>query len=195
MPHPERKKIRLPNYDYSQPGAYFVTTCVKNRQCVFGNIHNGQMQLNEYGKIVQEQWEWLHQQYPYLQMDAFVVMPNHFHAILIIVGNGRNHSQQYDTVRNVVGNGRDRSLQCKIKPVPELMGAFKTRSSKFIHQLGFADFQWQKSYYDHIIRNEHSLNRIRQYIVDNPQKWELDIENTNATEYEIVHHYQKLCEE
>jgi len=197
-----RRSIRLKHYDYSQPGAYFITTCVKDRQCVFGEIRDGRMYLNEWGKIVHQQWEWLHHQYQYLIMDAFVVMPNHFHAILVIgdtVGNGRdrflrydNHSQPYN----------DRSLRCddidhsqqKIKPVPELIGAFKTTSSKIIHQSGFPDFKWQKSYYEHIIRNDIALHRIRQYIVDNPMKWELDMGKSHAKEHQINQHYQTLME-
>ncbi len=80
----ERKKNRLTDYDYSTPGAYFITTCVQDRRCVLGEIHNGQMFLNALGKIVHGQWEWLHRQYDYLILDAFVVMPNHFHAVLVI---------------------------------------------------------------------------------------------------------------
>ncbi|MCK6622694.1 MAG: transposase [Calditrichaceae bacterium] len=182
-PRPARKKIRLANYDYSTPGAYFITVCVQDRRCVFGEIHQGQMYLNARGKIVQNQWEWLHRQYDYLVLDSFVVMPNHFHAILVI---GEN-----DPVRN----GRDRSVRDtdstpgnpdsphrKFKPVPELMGAFKTTSSKFIHQSGLADFRWQKSYYDHIIRNERELHNIRRYIETNPVRWAMDIENSDNTD-------------
>ncbi|GER94525.1 transposase [hot springs metagenome] len=197
MSYPERKKLRLSGYDYSQPGAYFITTCVKDRQCVLGEIRDGQMYLNEWGKIVHQQWEWLHHQYQYLIMDAFVVMPNHFHAILVIgdiVGNGRDRSQPISNIdRSQPISNIDHSQQ-KIKPVPELIGAFKTTSSKIIHQSGFPDFKWQKSYYEHIIRNAPALQRIRQYIVDNPIKWELDMENTNATEHQINHHYQMLTE-
>ena len=116
MPLRERKKIRLTNYDYNTPGAYFITACVHNRRCLFGEIHDGQMHLNAYGRIVHDQWEWLHRQYDYLMMDAFVVMPNHFHAILVIVGHGNdvmvgNGNDVMVGNGNVyVGNGRDRSL-------------------------------------------------------------------------------------
>jgi putative transposase len=79
-----RHSIRLPEYDYTQPGAYFVTICVKNRDCLFGEIVNGEMRLNEYGEIVTEKWRWLAQQYPYVKLDEFIVMPNHFHGILWI---------------------------------------------------------------------------------------------------------------
>jgi REP element-mobilizing transposase RayT len=91
-------------------------------------------------------------------------MPNHCHGILIIDPD--------------VGNGRNRSLP-KIKPLFELIGAFKTTSSKKIHEAGLREFKWQKSFYDHVIRNDKSLYRIRKYIINNPLKWEYDQENFN----------------
>jgi len=154
-----RKLNRLSDYDYTQEGYYFVTVCVKDRQECLGIIESGKMILNEYGKIVEKQWLWLSDQYSYIELDEFVVMPNHFHGIL-----------------SIVGNGRDRSLH-KIKSLSELIGAFKTTSSKLIHHTGLLDFQWQKSFYDHIIRNENDLNRIREYIASNPLKWDEDENN------------------
>src|SRR3989344_1165081 len=130
---PKRKQNRLSNYDYSQPGYDFLTICVHDRVCCFGNVENNKMILNDLGKIVEQQWLWLKQRYPYVDLDVHQIMPNHFHGMLIIVGNGRDHS-----------------LQAKIKPLPELIGAFKTTSSKLIHKLGNLDFSWQKSFYDHI---------------------------------------------
>ena len=132
---------------------------------MFGEVKAGAMILNDYGQIAGKQWIWLPEQYPYVELDEFVVMPNHFHGILSIVGNGRG-----------VGNGRDRSLQ-KIKSLSELMGAFKTTSSKFIHKSGLSEFQWQKSFHDHIIRDDEDLSRVREYIVNNPLKWDEDVEN------------------
>ncbi len=129
--------------------------------------------MNSFGEIVADQWRWLHEQYLYLTMDEFVVMPNHFHGIVNIS----------DIVRDsAVGNGRDRSPHTddgpqKIKSLSELMGAFKTTSSKHIHQRGLPFFQWQKSFYERIIRNDHELLRIREYIQTNPLRWETDIEN------------------
>lgn len=151
-----RKPIRLRNYDYSRPGYYFITICTHHRMDWFGKIENGKIELNELGSIVDQQWKWLEQQYPYIHLDEFITMPNHFHGIII------------------VGNGRDRSLQ-KIKSISELIGAFKTTSSKLIHKTGCRDFHWQKSFHDHIIRNERSLNNIRQYILDNPIRWKDDV--------------------
>jgi len=154
----ERKKQRLPGFDYSAPGAYFVTICVHGMQYRFGEIVDSNMVLNEAGEIVIKQWNWLFEQYHYLLIDEFIVMPNHIHGVI-----------------RVVGNGRDRSLQVsKVKSIPELIGAFKTTSSKMIHFAGYFDFRWQKSYYERVVRDERELHLIREYITNNPLSWELD---------------------
>jgi len=166
----ERKTIRLKDYDYSRNGFYFVTICTKDRIEQFGEIKNEAMIISDFGEIVKQQWLWLKEQYSYVGIDEYIVMPNHFHGILLI------DSEE-------VGNGRDRSLQDnpaqKVKPLPELIGAFKTTSSKLIHESGLSIFKWQKSFHDHIIRNDKSLDRIRKYIHYNPLKWEYDQENKN----------------
>ncbi len=120
------------------------------------------MTPNNYGQIVEKQWHWLGKQYPYIVLHAFVVMPNHIHGIIEI-----NRSV-------VVGTGRDLSLRPKIKSLSELMGAYKTAVSKQIHLIGFPEFVWQRSFHDHIIRNEQSYQNIINYILNNPSKWEED---------------------
>ncbi|OGY86501.1 MAG: hypothetical protein A2319_01920 [Candidatus Kerfeldbacteria bacterium RIFOXYB2_FULL_38_14] len=128
--------------------------------CVFGEVENGEMVLNVYGEIVKKQLLWLEKRYPYVELDQYIIMPNHVHVIVNITD---------------VGTGRDLSLPKslrktkKTKPIPELIGAFKTTSSKKIHQHGLTYFQWQRSYYDHIIRNDADLQRIRKYIKNNPK--------------------------
>jgi len=129
-----RKLNRLKEYDYSQTGFYFVTICTKNRIHYFGEINNGQIILNRIGEIVNRQWLWLAQQYPFVRLDQHIVMPNHVHGILILDGE-------------LVGNGRDRSppdseSNQKIKSLSELIGAFKTTSSKLIHESGLLEFKW-----------------------------------------------------
>jgi REP element-mobilizing transposase RayT len=158
-----RKPNRLKYYYYSNGGGYFVTICTKDRINHFGEIQNGEMILNEYGKIAKEQWLLLQKQYEYVLLDEYCVMPNHFHGIIFIFND-------------VVGNGRDRSLQ-KIKSLSSLVGAFKTTSSKLIHQVGNISFKWQKSFYDRIIRSQKELNNIWNYIHYNPLEWEWDAEN------------------
>lgn len=135
---------------------YFVTCCVQEKQCVFGEIANHTMQLNSYGSMAQQQWEWLAHQYPYIVLHAFVVMPNHIHGILEI-------------------NQESIAAGVKIKSLSELMGAYKTTSSKFIRATGLTDFAWQRSFYDHIIRHEKSYLHIKAYIEDNPSKWSEDM--------------------
>ena len=158
----------------------FVTSCVQDRVSCFGEIKDGQMFRNEYGQIAEQQWQWLEQQYSYIILHSFVVMPNHMHGIIEIddrtvrtgrVGTGRDLSNDDYPVRT----GRDLSLQqIKIKSLSELMGAYKTTSSKKIHLLGLQDFKWQRSFHDHIIRNEESYLRISNYIQNNPSNWKDD---------------------
>lgn len=233
----ERKKLRFTGYDYSTPGSYFVTICVRDHKCVLGEIKNGKIILNEYGSIVEKQWNWLFDRYNYTRKDEFIIIPDHFHGIIHIIGNenvlyimsknddytgnGRdnfvgNGNDHYIGDRNdhFVGNGRDNFVgngydhspknirnhstynvgdnsmiersTIKIKPLPELIGAFKTTSSKWIHRTGFIDFQWQKSYHDHIIRNTEELDRIREYINNNPLKWSMDSKNL-PKKYLLIH--------
>ena len=156
-----RKANRYKTYNYFSSGYYFVTICTKDRLSFFGKIEDGKMILNECGKIVRERWLWLQDQYNYIKYGEHAIMPNHFHGILII---------------DTVGTGRDLSLQ-KIKPLSELIGAFKATSSKLIHQTGLNEFRWQRSFYDHIIRNESSLNNIRDYIIKNSLNWDTDKNN------------------
>jgi REP-associated tyrosine transposase len=87
-----RRSIRLPNYDYAQPGAYYVTIVASHRECWFGEVVNGEMRLNRYGEIVADTWQWLERQYSYVELGAWVVMPNHFHGILIIHDDRRGGS-------------------------------------------------------------------------------------------------------
>ena len=163
----ERKLNRLSGFDYSVSRYYSVTICVKAHSPSFGKIENKSMKLSQNGIIAMEQWLWLGTQYPYIDLISFVIMPNHVHGIIYIVA---------DFYNNYVGNGRDRSLQSKqpdpkIKSLPELIGAYKTTVSKRIHISGDVEFKWQKSYYDHIIRNNLALERIIEYIKTNPEKW------------------------
>ena len=159
-----RKPNRLKGYDYSTDNLYFITSCVHEMICCFGDIVAGtghdlslqpQMILNEYGNIAHRQWYWLFEQYPYIVSHEFIVMPNHIHGIIEILRTGRD-------------------LSLKIKSLSELMGAYKTTVSKNIHFLGYAGFAWQRSFYDHIIRDEKSYETISNYIMNNANSWDQD---------------------
>jgi len=158
----QRRSIRLKDYDYSQEGAYFVTICTQNHKPLLGEIRNAEMVLNEYGKIVAECWLWLSKQYPHVELDEWVLMPNHMHGIIILCRGG------------------SRTAPTGIyKPLGRLIGAFKTTSTKRINVLHRTPGArvWQRNYYEHVIRNEDDLNEIRQYILDNPVQWDMDENN------------------
>jgi REP element-mobilizing transposase RayT len=161
-----RHSLRLKEYDYTQPGPYFVTTVTHGRENLFGNVLDGQIQLNEFGQIVADAWQWLGRQYPYLELSAAVVMPNHFHGIILIGDNSCR-----DGSRHAVTDG-------KIKPLGQLFGAFKTISAKRINLLRGAPGLpvWQRDFYERVIRDEDELARIHQYIIDNPANWQEDDE-------------------
>ena len=155
----------MKGYDYAENGAYFVTVCTHRRECLFGEIMDGKMALNEYGEIVSESWKWLGVQYDYIELDAWMIMPNHMHGIIVINHDCRGGSRTAPTE--------------KPKPVGRCIGAFKTVSTKQINQIrntpGLS--VWQRNYWEHIIRNEKSLENIRDYIINNPSKWDEDENN------------------
>jgi putative transposase len=170
------RSIRISGYDYSQSGAYFVTICVNKRQGLFGTIVNNQMQLNRYGKIADTSWQWLSQAYDYVESDEWIMMPNHLHGIIFI---------SPDNIISTDCRGCSRTAptgESKIKPLGRLIGVFKTISTKqinFILKTRGVPF-WQRNFYEHVIRDDHALNRIREYINTNPLRWDLDRENPQA---------------
>jgi putative transposase len=175
----KRRSIRLQDYDYSQTGAYYITMCTRNRECLFGNVIDGQIQLNEIGQIVQTVWDGLPQFYEGVELDAFVVMPNHVHGVIVIhAGVGAIHESPLPLKSFVSARiaGRRGML------LPKIIGRFKMVSAKQINDLrqSAGGALWQRNYYEHVVRDEVSLNRIRQYIADNPAQWKFDRENPAA---------------
>jgi DNA-binding Lrp family transcriptional regulator/REP element-mobilizing transposase RayT len=162
-----RKPTRLAHYDYSQNGAYFITLCTHNRECLFGEIQNGIMVPNNYGKIVIEEWLKSEIIRAEIELDEFVLMPNHIHGILSIDRRGD---------RQVVLN---HASGPKPKSLGSFIAGFKSTVTKQINNIrnkpGIP--VWQRNYYEHVVRNEDDLFEIREYIVNNPIKWELDKEN------------------
>jgi len=169
----DRKLNRLRGFDYSATGAYFVTICVHGRECAFGSVIDGVMQVTQWGKIAENCWHDLPNHYLNGRLDAFVVMPNHVHGIVwigeFIDGN--------DSAENGLKPFLTKSAP-KRHGLPEIIRGFKTFSSRRINEISTnARFQWQKSYHDRIIRNDEELNKIRLYIIDNPGNWQDDEEN------------------
>jgi putative transposase len=285
MPLPRRRSIRLPGYDYSQVGAYFVTTCTRDRQCWLSSILDGAVVLAESGKLVSAVWESLPERFPGIEIDAFVVMPNHVHGIVVIqatdgttgasgttvkmirsatrpiaamdanhhpgregvtaamnrpppevttgalnrptpevttgainraptegdpprinpnlhpIANPNPHSVT-DPNHHLIANPNTRPAADPntrtvgarfIAPAPgrahpkrrfitlapgrrlgEIIRAFKAASTRLIRQAGPSDFAWQRNYYEHVIRDEAELLRVRRYIEDNPATWQQD---------------------
>ena len=173
---PQRKSTRLKDYDYSQSGVYFVTLCTHNRLHLFGEITDGDMVLNDWGEIVSYEWQRTTVVRPYVELDAFVVMPNHFHAILLIVDDHtipQRATQRVAPTDNVSKPKISQTLQPA--SLGAIVGQFKSVVTKRIRQLTDAqDIIWQRNYHDHIIRNESDLNRIREYVQTNPARWEAD---------------------
>ncbi len=173
-----RRSIRLLQVDYNTPGFYFITLCAYQRELLFGQIENGEMKLNENGKVVDEWWQKIEIRYPGVFLDAFVIMPNHIHGIVLITDNatvGAIHELplQLDETSPDTWAKRRKML------LPKIIGYFKMNSAKAINKM--RDLErvpvWQRNYYEHIVRNQDSLNRIRQYIRDNPINWYTDPDN------------------
>jgi putative transposase len=192
--HPERhhrRSIRLKGYDYRQAGAYFVTICTQDRAFLFGQVVHDEMQLNDAGKMVYDVWNDLPAFYPGVQTDAFIVMPNHIHGIIILVGADPRVCPAQPSVgvgpRACPGQPQELGQPQGVAPtlgLPDVVHRFKTMTTKRyadgVKRLGWEPFRgrlWQRNYYEHIIRNEESLNRIREYVLTNPMRWALDREN------------------
>ena len=171
-----RRSIRLKDYDYTQGGAYFVTICTGQREYLFGEIHTGMMRCNIYGEIAAEEWQCTPQLRACVELDVFVVMPNHIHGIIlitrdIVVGAQRAaplqtpHLLQGVTANNVTSGS-----------LGAIVRAFKSAVTKRINEMRDTPAApiWQRNYYEHVIRSEDSCNYIRHYVATNPERWEED---------------------
>ena len=223
-----RRSIRLKGYDYSQAGAYFVTVVTQDRACLFGEVANGGMQLNDAGAVIEHWWIGLQRKFSTIETDDYVIMPTHFHGIIVIAdvtvgadlrvgphpeGAHTAHEgthagvplQGTHPVRQGAGRGAPMcapggaagvpvlaSRRSPERPaVPTVVQWFKTMTTndymRGVKRFGWTPFTgrlWQRNYYEHIIRDDQSLNRIRQYILNNPARWEFDRENPAAATHE-----------
>ena len=159
--------MRLKEHDYTSAGGYFVTICTQGKNCLFGEVVKSEMLLNRYGRIVMESWKWLSEQYQQLDLDEWVIMPNHIHGIIVITDGSRGGSRTAPTGTT------------KQKPLGSFIGAFKTVSTKQINKLRKSPGKpvWQRNYFERVVRNENELTKIHEYIVNNPLQWDLDTEN------------------
>lgn len=174
-----RRSLRLQHHDYSTAGAYFITLCIQNRSCLLGKIHQGHIQPNPAGCMVAEIWRSLPQGFDHVDLDEFVVMPNHIHGILVL-------TEGLDSVATRAGT-RPAPTDLGTDPPPPrvllgtVVGVFKsltthqyTKGVKDQNWIPFHKRLWQRNYYEHIIRTPADLDRIRTYIHNNPKSWQID---------------------
>jgi putative transposase len=160
--HRQRKSIRLKDFDYSSPGEYFVTICTHNHNCIFGEIINEEMQFNKIGKIVAGCWKEIPEHFSNVELDEYVVMPNHVHGIIIL-----NETVGVEYIQPL-----QKTYQHVIpKSLGSIVRSFKAAVTRQCRKTGNQDFHWQRGYYEHIIRNDKDLNNTRDYILNNPIKW------------------------
>ena len=166
-----RRSVRLQGYDYAQVGAYFVTIVTQGRECLFGDVVDREMVLNEYGQIIVGEWERTADIRLNVSLDVFIAMPNHIHGI-IMIANGRGTLQRAPTT--------ERFGQPTSNSIPTIIRLFKSVTTKRINVVrgrpGGA--VWQRNYYEHIIRDAGSHDRIAQYIAENPANWRSDEMNS-----------------
>lgn len=173
-----RRSLRLKGHDYAEAGAYFVTVCTQGRTWMFGEVVGDSVVLNDAGRSVQDVWNGLPSRFPTIALDAFVVMPNHVHGIVVIrdsdEGAASSAPTPHDGVPGPVGAGL---------ALPDRLGdivrAFKSLSAITVNRLLSRSGQplWQRNYYERVIRSDAELDRVRAYIANNPARWATDPEN------------------
>ena len=169
-----RNTNRIPQHDYSAPGYYFITVCVEKRQEIFGTIVNNQMTLNDAGNMIDLWWKKTFEKYDHTLIDEYIIMPNHIHGIINIVGarSPRPGSSRPDN-NKIIGRGN------RAPTIGNIIAYFKYQTTKQINESQNTPGKkiWQRNYHDHIIRNDKSLQEIREYIINNPLNWETDKNN------------------
>ncbi|NLY75111.1 MAG: hypothetical protein GX075_07375 [Firmicutes bacterium] len=182
-----RRSIRLKGYDYSLIGAYFITICTKNRQCLFGEIIDDTMVLNDAGRVADNCWNNIPAHFPHVELDEWIIMPNHIHGIILItmhlnrdvVVGAKNFSPlprpdipDISDIRDIHDNHpRPRGTS---KTIGSIVRGFKIGVTKWMRHNTDVYHVWHRNYWEHIIRNENELNKIRNYIRNNPLNWRND---------------------
>jgi len=184
-----RRSIRLPGHDYRSPCAYFVTICVHGWACLLGEVVNGAMRLSEWGQVASHYWKRIPEHVAHVELDEWVVMPNHMHGIVVITGRGEAFLASASSTGNLrhggtrlPDRGATRNASPLLQPVLQpgslgaIVGNYKSVTTRRINRLrGMPGTPfWQRYYWEHIIRTDASLNRIRAYMQSNPGRWAED---------------------
>ncbi len=187
----DRRSVRMVSYDYSAPGAYFITICTSGRANTLGEVRGGIARLSAAGKIVEQCWLEIPQRYENVRLDEFVIMPNHFHGVLLLdsVDDSPPH-----TSAEGAGQAQPNSLSYPLVHrrqmlIPRIVGYFKMNSAKRINRLRGTPGErvWQRNYYERVVRSGVELRRIREYIAGNPASWEFDTENPKSANFGLDH--------
>lgn len=186
-----RRSIRLKGYDYSRAGAYFVSVCTHDRICLLGDVISGVVQLSPIGTAALECWMKIPQHFADVELDEFIIMPNHVHGIIFIQNddvhtNVQNVGVQYiEPLQRISLQNESRRDEPKqhqyqhviSRSIGSIIRSYKSAVTRWCKQHRYEHFRWQRNYYERIIRNERELYEVRKYIINNPMKWELDEEN------------------
>jgi putative transposase len=187
-----RRSVRLKGFDYARAGAYFMTVCAAGGRNLFGEVVEREMRMNEMGKIAQEEWMRTGEIRPYVRLDAFVVMPNHIHGILIIGHEDKQQEEAMErgeTEQGATQQGARHAVPVQFgKPISgslaTIIRSYKSAVSRRVRaECGRPEGIWHRNYYEHIIRNDRDWNRVRAYIRENPERWDEDEENPLRKEY------------
>lgn len=178
-----RHSLRIKKYNYSLPGAYFITICTYRKENMLGYITDGKIKLNVLGKITEREWLKTFQIRENIQSDKYIVMPNHFHGIIVLTDNRKGVLQYAPTNK----------FRSPSQTIGSIVRGFKSAVTREIKRLDYPFLYsvWQRNYYEHIIRNERELNRIREYIQNNPLRWQYDRENLEGKPDEIEEKFWK----
>ncbi len=162
------ESTRIPDWDYSARGWYFVTFCTKDKECSLGRAVDGQMLLSDAGVIAEAEMKALSTHYQNVAVDRYVIMPNHVHAIVVVEGT-HIYSPKAGVAPSPIGMNRP--------SLSTIVGGYKAGVSRRCHAQGIVDFAWQARFHDHILRSNVSVNAVRDYIDRNPENWILDPDN------------------
>ncbi|MCH9008587.1 hypothetical protein IIA29_11380 [candidate division KSB1 bacterium] len=182
------KSTRLQGWDYSRNGYYFVTICVKNRECAFGKIEDDEMVLSDIGKMTEQCWRGIPEHFPFVKLDEFIIMPNHIHGIIVIAkdedvdpANIETHNVETHNYASPPQHENPNKFGPQSKNLASIIRGFKVGVKKWATMNGI-HFEWQPRFYDRIIRDEKELWNVRNYIRHNHLKWDEDKENPDINQ-------------